>query len=176
MTTINDIPAGTWNVDPLHSELSFTARHLMVSKVRGRFTDFNGVVTVGERLEDSHVEAVAQAASIDTNSTDRDAHLRSGDFLDVSAYPQVRFVSTRVTPERLEGELTIRDTTRPVSFDLSFAGVRTDPFGNTKAGFEAETDVNRTEWGLTWNAALEGGGVLVSEKVKLSLDIQLVKA
>lgn len=175
MSTINDIPAGTWTIDAAHSELGFVARHLMVTKVRGSFKDFEGTVKVGDQITDSQVSAVAQIASIETGSADRDAHLKSADFFDVENNPTMSFVSTEVTADSLTGDLTIKGITKPVTFDLEFTGLATDPWGNQKAGFEASADINRKDWGLEWNVALEGGGVLVSEKIKINLDIQLTK-
>src|SRR6478672_10440945 len=176
MATINDLPAGTWTVDASHSVLGFVARHLMVTKVRGSFTDFEGTVKVGDDVADSQVSAVAQLASIETGSADRDAHLRSADFFDVENNPTMSFTSTEVSADSLKGDLTIKGITKPVEFDLEFNGLATDPWGNQKAGFEASTEINRKDWDLGWNVALEGGGVLVSEKIKLNLDIQLTKA
>jgi polyisoprenoid-binding protein YceI len=176
MATINDLPAGTWTVDPSHSELGFVARHLMVTKVRGAFKEFEGSVKVGDDLADSQVSAVAQLASVDTGSADRDTHLRSADFFDVENNPTMSFTSTEVSADSLKGDLTIKGITKPVEFDLEFNGLATDPWGNQKAGFEASTEINRKDWDLGWNVALEGGGVLVSEKIKLNLDIQLTKA
>ena len=174
--TLANLTPGTWAVDAAHSDVAFVARHLMVTKVRGRFTDVSGTVTVAEDFGASSVSAAAVVASVDTGNADRDAHLRSADFFDAEAYPEITFVSTVVTPDSLTGDLTIKGVTKTVTFDLDFGGVATDPWGNTKAAFEARTDVSRKDWGLTWNAALEGGGVLVSDKVTISLDIQLVKA
>jgi polyisoprenoid-binding protein YceI len=176
MAHINNLPAGSWTVDASHSELGFVARHLMVTKVRGSFKEFEGTVKVGDSLSDSQVTAVAQLGSIDTGSADRDAHLRSADFFDVENNPTMSFISTEVTEGSLTGDLTIKGVTKPVTFDLDFTGLATDPWGNEKAGFEATTEINRKDWGLEWNVALEGGGVLVSEKIKLNLDIQLTKA
>ncbi len=175
MARLTDLTPGTWAVDPAHTLLTFTARHLMVTKVRGTFSDFTATVEVGSSFPDSKVTATVQLASVSTGSADRDNHLRSGDFFDVENTPEMTFVSTRVTESSLEGDLTIKGVTKPVVFDLTFLGVAQDPWGNTKAAFEAETEVQRKEWGLTWNAALEGGGVLVSEKVKINLDVQLLK-
>lgn len=172
---ITQIPASTWTVDASHTEVGFTARHLMVSKVRGQFKDVEGTVTVGEPFSTSQVTATVQLASIETGSADRDAHLKSADFFDVENNPVMTFVSTDVSEDTLKGDLTIKGVTRPVEFDLEFGGVATDPWGNTKAGFEAEAEINRKDWGLEWNVALEGGGVLVSEKVKIKLDVQLLK-
>ena len=170
------LPTGTWAVDASHTEVGFTARHLMVTKVRGKFTVVEGTVTVAEPFSASQVRATVKLASIDTGSADRDAHLKSADFFDVENNPEMTFVSTEVSEDTLKGDLTIKGVTRPVEFDLEFGGVATDPWGNTKAGFEASTEINRKDFGLEWNVALEGGGVLVSEKVKLNLDIQLTKA
>jgi polyisoprenoid-binding protein YceI len=169
------LPAGTWTVDASHSVLGFVARHLMVTKVRGSFKEFEGSVKVGDALSDSQVTAVVQLASIETGSADRDTHLRSADFFDIENHPTMSFISTDVTEDSLTGDLTIKGITKPVTFDLEFNGLATDPWGNQKAGFEATTEINRKDWGLEWNVAIEGGGVLVSEKIKLNLDIQLTK-
>ena len=176
MTTFSDLTPGTWDVDASHSELGFVARHLMVTKVRGQFKDFRATVTVGEQLEDSSVEATVQLASVETGSPDRDGPLPSADFFDTDNNPEMTFRSTKVTPDTLEGDLTIKGVTQHVVFDLSFNGVAKDPWGGTRAGFEASTEINRKDFGLTWNAAIEGGGVLVSDKVRINLDIQLVAA
>ena len=174
--SITALPTGTWTVDPAHTEVGFTARHLMVTKVRGQFKDVEGTVTVAEPFSASQVQATVKLASVDTGSADRDAHLKGADFFDVENNPEMTFVSTEVSEDTLKGDLTIKGVTRPVEFDLEFGGVATDPWGNTKAGFEATTEINRKDWGLEWNVALEGGGVLVSEKIKINLDIQLLKA
>ncbi len=176
MTSINDLSAGTWNVDAAHSELGFTARHLMVSKVRGKFNEFEATATVADDVTASTINAVVQLASVDTGSADRDAHIKSGDFFDVENNPTMTFTSTEVGADFLKGDLTIKGVTKPVEFDLDFNGLATDPWGNQKAGFEATTEINRKDFGLEWNVALESGGVLVSEKIKINLDIQLVKA
>lgn len=176
MARITDIPAGTWSVDASHSELGFTARHLMVTKVRGQFKEFEGTATVGASLADSQVSATVQLASVDTGSPDRDTHLRGSDFFDVENNPTMTFVSSEVSDGSLKGELTIKGVTRPVEFDLDFNGLATDPWGQQKAGFEASTEINRKDFGLEWNVPLESGGVLVSEKIRINLDIQLVKA
>ncbi|HEY8619658.1 MAG TPA: YceI family protein [Dermatophilaceae bacterium] len=176
MTNLSDLTAGTWNVDASHSEVGFAARHLMVSKVRGQFKDFAAVVTVGHPFDQSTVEATVQMASVDANSADRDAHLRSPDFFDVENHPAMTFKSTKVSNDALEGNLTIKGITKPVTFDLDFGGVSADPWGGTRAGFEATTEINRKDFDLSWNAAIEGGGVLVGEKVKIALDVELVRA
>jgi len=175
MASITDLTPGTWTVDPAHSELGFTARHLMVAKVRGKFSDFSGTVEVKEPVTDTVVTATAKLASVDTNSADRDAHLRGADFFDVEKNPEMTFASTSVSDSELAGDLTINGITKPVVFDIEFNGVATDPWGNTKAGFEATTEINRKEWDLNWNAVIEGGGMLVSEKIKIALDIELLK-
>ena len=175
MTAFPGLTAGTWTVDPTHAEVGFVARHLMVAKVRGRFTEVSGTVEVGETLAETSVRAVASAASVSTNQADRDGHLRSADFFDVETYPELTFVSTSVSSDSMTGDLTIKGVTRSVTFDLEFDGVQADPWGNTKAGFTATTAINRSDWGLTWNAALEGGGVLVSDKIALTLEIELLK-
>jgi polyisoprenoid-binding protein YceI len=169
-------PAGNWKVDHIHSDLRITARHLMVAKVRGTFEDFDASIVVGEDPLDSTVQFEAKAASVTTGTTDRDNHLRSGDFLDAEQYPLVTFESTSLKPSgddwQLDGDLTIRGVTKPVTFDLAFEGAATDPYGNTKAGFSAVGEIERKDWGLTWNVPLENGGVLVSEKFKIEFDIE----
>ncbi|HNV15394.1 MAG TPA: YceI family protein [Dermatophilaceae bacterium] len=175
MTAFPGLTAGTWTVDPTHAEVGFVARHLMVAKVRGRFTEVSGTVEVGETLAETSVRAVASAASVSTNQADRDGHLRSADFFDVETYPELTFVSTSVSSDSMIGDLTIKGVTRSVTFDLEFDGVQADPWGNTKAGFTATTAINRSDWGLTWNAAIEGGGVLVSDKIAITLEIELLK-
>lgn len=175
MSNITNLPAGTWAIDPSHTEVGFVARHLMVTKVRGNFADVAGTVVVAEDVTASTVDVTVQMASVDTRSADRDAHLKSADFFDVENYPTMRFVSTSFDGEELTGDLTIKDVTKPVTFEVDFNGVQADPWGNTKAGFEAEAEIKRADWGLTWNAAIEGGGVLVSDKIKIVLDVQLLK-
>jgi polyisoprenoid-binding protein YceI len=175
MTAFPGLTAGTWTVDPTHAEVGFVARHLMVAKVRGRFTEVSGTVEVGETLAETSVRALASAASVSTNQADRDGHLRSADFFDVEAYPELTFVSTSVSSDSMTGDLTIKGVTRSVTFDLEFDGVQADPWGNTKAGFTATTAINRSDWGLTWNAAIEGGGVLVSDKITITLEVELLK-
>lgn len=175
MSSIEHLPAGTWSVDPSHTEVGFVARHLMVTKVRGSFADVAGTVVVGSPVTQSSVDVTVQMASVDTRSADRDAHLRSADFFDVENFPTMHFVSTSFDGDKLTGNLTIKDVTKQVTFEVEFNGTQADPWGNTKAGFEAEAEINRKDWGLTWNAAIEGGGVLVSDKIKIVLDVQLVK-
>ena len=176
MSNLSDLKPGTWTVDASHSEVGFTARHLMVSKVRGQFKDFAAVVSITQPFEQSTVEATVQLASVDTNAADRDTHLKSADFFDVENNPAMIFKSSKVTNHSLEGDLTIKGITKPVTFDLDFGGISADPWGGTRAGFEATTEINRKDFNLTWNVAIEGGGVLVGEKVKIALDVELVQA
>ncbi|MGW2252158.1 YceI family protein [Kitasatospora sp. NPDC001660] len=172
---------GDWAIDTAHSEVGFSVRHAMVTNVKGRFTDYDGKLHLdGTTPGNSTAELVIKVASIDTNQAQRDEHLRTGDFFAVDAYPEIRFRSTsterlRGDSYRMTGELTIKDTTRPIVLDLDFTGSATDAYGAARVGFEGTTVVNRTDFGLTYNAALETGGVLIGEKVKLSFDISAVK-
>lgn len=173
------LTSGTYTIDPAHTDVGFVARHAMVTKVRGRFTEVEGSVTFGDDIASSTAAATIQAASVTTGSADRDGHLRSGDFFDVEQHPTITFAASGVRADGddyvLDGDLTIKGVTRPVSLDVEFEGVATDPYGNQRAGFSASTDVEREDWGLTWNAALETGGVLVSKRIKLQLDISAIK-
>jgi polyisoprenoid-binding protein YceI len=168
--------AGTWRIDPLHSDLTITARHLMVAKVRGTFEDLDATIVVAEDPSQSTVEIEAKAASVTTGTRDRDTHLRSADFLDAEQHPLISFKSTDLSPAgkrwKLTGDLTIRGVTRPVQFDLTFEGAATDPYGTIKAGFTAVGEIERRDWGLTWNVPLENGGMLVSEKFKIEFDVE----
>jgi polyisoprenoid-binding protein YceI len=174
--TLDGLVPGVWAVDPSHSEVGFTARHLMVSKVRGRFTDYEATVTIAPNVLDSTVEATVQLESVETKDEKRDAHLRSADFFHTDQHPTMTFRSTGIRENGrdfyLDGDLSIRGVTKPVTFDLEFNGVVTTPWGGQSAGFSAETEINRKDWGLEWNVALESGGVLVSEKVKIALEIE----
>ena len=168
---------GTWKLDPSHTNVGFVARHLMVTKVRGRFTDVDGEIHIGETPEDSGVQVRIGAASIDSGDQRRDEHLRSPDFLDIERFPELTFRSTDVevtgdTTLKVSGLLTIRAVSKPVVLDVEYEGVTADPWGNTKAGFTATTEIEREQFGITWNAVLEGGGVLVSNKVKVEIDVQ----
>ncbi len=174
-STLNGLSTGTWAIDPTHSEVGFIARHLMVTKVRGSFADVAGTVEVSDELSQSVANVTIKTGSVSTGTADRDAHLRGEDFFASDEFPDMTFVSTSFDGETLVGDLTIKGVTKPVTLDVEFNGVATDPWGNEKAGFEAEGELNRTDWGLTWNASLEKGGVLVSEKIKLVLDVQLAK-
>jgi polyisoprenoid-binding protein YceI len=179
-SALASLTAGTWTVDAGHSTVAFSARHLMVAKVRGSFDQFEGTITVGENPLESKVEAVVQIASINTKDESRDGHLKSPDFFDVEQFPTMSLVSTGIEARGadyvLHANLTIKGVTKPVDFDLEFDGVVADPWGNTKAGFTAETEINRKDFGLEWNVALETGGVLVGEKVKITLEIEALKA
>ncbi len=183
LSTATTLPAGmtagTYAIDPAHSEVGFVARHAMVTKVRGRFTEVEGTLTFGDDVESSTATATIKTASVITGSADRDGHIKGADFFDVEKYPTITFAATGVRADGgayvLDGNLTIKDVTRPVSLPVQFEGVATDPFGNQRAGFSASTVVEREDWGLTWNAALETGGVLVSKKVTLQLDISAIK-
>jgi polyisoprenoid-binding protein YceI len=171
-----DIPAGTWQIDTAHSGVTFSVRHLMVSKVRGRFASFSGTITVAENPLESFVEATVDMSSVDTNDAGRDEHLRTNDFFDIANFPTMTFRSTGVEESggdyKLHGDLTIKGVTRPVTFDLEVGGVSRDPWGNTKAGFTASGTVNRKDYGMEWNAALETGGVVVGDKVTIELDVE----
>ena len=168
---------GTWTLDAGHTRAEFVARHMMVTKVRGHFERLSGEITVADRVEDSRVDVVLDAASIISGSQQRDDHLRSADFLDVEKYPTLTFHSTKVeqtgpTSLKVIGDLTIRDQTHPVTLDVDFEGVERTPWGNTVAGFSARAEINREDWGMTWNAALETGGVLVSKKVIIEIEAE----
>jgi len=182
MTTasVTETPTGDYQIDAAHSTIGFVARHAMVTKVRGTFDTFEGHAHIDEDRTKSTVELTIQAASINTRNEQRDAHLRSNDFIDMDNHPQIRFVSTRVEPvsdtrARVTGELTIKGVSRPVTVEFEFTGAATDPFGNLRVGFEGSTTINRRDWGVNWNAALEAGGVLVSDKVTLEFDISAIK-
>jgi len=171
-----------WNIDLTHSGVNFSIRHMVVSKVRGRFTKFTGVLNLDdEDITRSVVEATIDASSIDTGTEQRDAHLKSADFFDVEKYPELRFRSTRIEKldddrYRVVGQLTIRDVTREVALDVEGGGRAKDPWGNERTGFVAKTTLDRKDFGLRWNQALETGGVLVGDRVDVELDVQGVKA
>ncbi|MDJ0952241.1 MAG: YceI family protein [Acidimicrobiia bacterium] len=180
MSTLTLPTTGTWSVDPTHTTVGFSARHLMAAKVRGSFKTFSGSITMSDSPESSSVSVSIDAASIDTGVEDRDNHLRSPDFLDVENYGSLEFVSTAVRPVaggyEVDGTLTIRNTTRPVTLQMEYAGVMTDPWGNEKAIFSASTTINREDFGLTWNAPLEAGGWLVGKEVQIDIEVQAAKA
>lgn len=172
---------GTWTIDPAHTRLGFVARHAMVTKVRGSFTDFEGTMTLdGANPANSSANLTVQLASIDTGSPDRDGHVKSADFFDVENNPTMTFTSTSVKQTDddefiLVGDLTIKGVTKPVEIKVEADGVVADPFGNTRAGFEGSAEISRKDFGLTWNVPLDGGGVLVSDKIKIELDVSATK-
>lgn len=170
---------GTWVADKAHLKIGFLARHLMVTRVRGHFDEYDVKVDIADDLTDSKIEATMEAASITTGALDRDNHLRSADFLDAENYPQLRFVSTGITRDgddfKVTGDLTIREATKPVTLDVTFDGVAADPWGNDHLGFTAKTVLAREDWDLTWNAPLEGGGWLVSKEVTIDIEGELVR-
>lgn len=181
MADLSALTPGVWNVDPSHSTIGFVARHLVVAKTRGVFTSFSGVLDIAPEPLLSTVEASVDTASVSTKDDNRDGHLRSADFFDVENHPTMTLKSTGIKEGRggdyvLIADLTIRGVTHSVEFDLEFEGVSPDPWGGTRAGFTASADINRKDWGLEWNVALETGGVLVGEKVKIELEIEAIKA
>ncbi len=178
---LSDI-SGEYVIDPSHTRIGFSARHAMVTSVRGSFGDFEGTAHVDTANPSaSTAKLVIRTASIDTGSADRDGHLRSGDFFDADANPEITFTTTQVDRVeddvwRLTGDLAIKGVSKSVAIDFESTGSAVDPFGNTRIGFEGATTINRKDWGLTWNAALETGGVLVSEKIKLEFDVSAIKS
>jgi polyisoprenoid-binding protein YceI len=174
-------PTTTWKLDASHSNVEFSAKHLMITTVKGRFAELEGSVTANESSPSaSHVEVSINAASIDTRTEQRDQHLRSADFLDAESFPKITFKSTKVagTKEKLTltGDLTIRGTTKPVTLDVTYEGEGKDPWGGQRIAFTATGKIDRREFGLVWNQALESGGVLVSNDIKLHIDAQFVQA
>lgn len=183
-TTTRETTGSTWTIDPVHTQVEVAVRHMMITTVRGRFPDVQGTITVDEEDPGSSgVEVTIDAAGIDTRNEDRDAHLRSEDFLDVEEYPEITFRSTRIEGAhdepgesfRVVGDLTIRGETREVVLDATYEGTGEDPWGGTRAGFSASTEIDRRDFGLRWNQALETGGVLVANKVKIELEVQAVR-
>lgn len=172
---------GTWVIDPAHSSIEAIARHMMVSKVRGRFESFSGTIEVADDPTRSEVEVSIDAKTINTNEDKRDQHLRSEDFLYADEYPQLAFESTDIehvegNRYRMVGDLTIRGETEPVELDVEYFGTDVDPFGNERALFQATTTLNRENWNMTWNKALETGGLFVGKELAVELDVQLVRA
>ena len=176
ITTIPGYVAGTWQIDPVHSEVGFTVRHMMVSKVRGTFRTVSGTFTTAENPLDSSVEAVIEMASVDTGNPDRDAHVRSGDFFAADTYPTMTYRSTGIREAGdgyvIEGELTLKGTTRSVPLELELGGFGPDAFGGTRAGFTARGAINRSDFGVDFNMAIEAGGVVVGDKVAIELEIE----
>lgn len=183
MSTATDLAAatGTWVIDPSHTNIGFVARHAVITKVRGNFKEFAGTFSFdADNVSASKADVTIQAASFDSANADRDAHVRSGDFLDVEQYPTLTFVSTSFAHKggndfELVGDLTIHGVTRPVTIEAELTGVTQDPWGNTKIGFEGSTTISRKDFDLTWNVVLEAGGVLVSDKIEITLDVQAAK-
>lgn len=184
---MSDTPAtktltGTYTLDTAHSRIGFAARHAMVTKIRGSFNEFGGSGHFdADDPSKTHLQLTIASASVDTRNADRDGHIKGDDFLDVETYPQITFVSTsveRVNDEdyRVTGDLTVRDVTKPVTVDFEFGGAATDPFGNSRIGFDGKTTINRKDWGVNWNAVLEAGGLLVSEKVTLEFEVSAIKS
>ncbi len=180
-STASTLPApGTYVLDPFHTRIGFIARHLMVTKVRGNFGEFDGSITIAEDPAKSTAQATIRALSIETGAADRDNHLRSGDFLEAEKYPELTFANARVVAQKgatftVRGDLTIKDVTKEVELAVELDGVVTDPFGNEKLAVSARTEINREDFGMTWNAALETGGVLVSQKVIIEIEAQAVR-
>ncbi|MET3203861.1 MULTISPECIES: YceI family protein [unclassified Arthrobacter] len=179
MTLPSGLTSGVWTLDMSHSEIGFTVRHAGISKVRGRFTDASAEARVGSSLAEASLHATVKTASFDSGDANRDGHVKGADFFDVEKYPEMTFRATSVEGDgedyTLTGDLTIRGITKPVELEVEFSGVAVDPFGATRAGFSAECEISRKEFGLTWNAALEAGGLLVSDKVKINVEAALVK-
>jgi polyisoprenoid-binding protein YceI len=177
-TTLPGYVAGTWDIDPVHSEVGFTARHMMVSKVRGRFTQFSGELVTAPDLLQSSVTATIELTSIQTGNEQRDQHIRSADFFEVDKYQTMTYRSTGLRPEGdhyvLDGELTLRDVTKQIPLKLELNGFGPDPYGGTRAGFTATGELNRSDFGVNFNATLETGGVVVSDKIGLQLEIEAV--
>ena len=173
--------AGVWTVDPSHSRVAFVARHMMVAKVRGSFSGYSVDLTIGEDPTQSSLSVSIDAATLDTNDEARDGHVKSADFLDVETYPTITFVSTSVEPAKgddhwaVKGDLTVHGVTKPVALEVELSGVAADPWGNDRAIYEAELEIDREDFGLTWNQPLAGGGVLVGKKVKIELEIESVR-
>ena len=179
MSVLSTLAAGTYTIDASHSRVGFSARHAMVTKVRGSFNDYQGSAVVADGAATVSIEILA--ASIDTRSADRDGHLQSGDFFDVATFPKITFKSSSVKDSgsdkiSVTGDLTIKDVTKPITIEFEYTGTAKDPFGNDRFGFEGEAEINRKDFGLTWNAALETGGILVSENIKLEFEISTIAA
>ncbi|MDT7724468.1 MAG: hypothetical protein QOI21_1044 [Actinomycetota bacterium] len=181
MTTAFTQLTGKYDFDPTHTRIGFVARHAMVTKVRGQFKEFTGTLLIdGDEPGKSSAAVNIKAHSVDTANADRDGHLRSSDFLQLDTYPEISFVSTDIrhtgdTDFEVTGDLTVKDVTKSVTVKIAHEGVATDPYGNVRIGFEGSTTISRKDFGITWNAALETGGVLVSDKVVLEFDVSAIK-
>jgi len=174
------VPAGTWSVDPIHSSVGFSVKHLGIANVRGKFEDFHGTLEIGEGDETARASGIVQGVSINTGDSGRDEHLRSADFFGVEQNPELRFESTAITQIDddtfdIEGELTMNGITKPVKLQAEVEGTETDPWGNERVGLEVRGQLNRGDWDMTFNQALGSGNLLVGEKVRLELDISAVK-
>ena len=178
MTNLTDT-TGTWQIDPTHTTIGFSVRHAMIAKVRGRFTDFAGSFTLdGENPANSSAQLTVLLTSVDTQNDDRDNHLRSAEFFDVESFPEMTFISTGVEAKGndfvVTGQLSVHGVTKSVPVKFELVGISQDPWGNTRIGFEGEAEINRRDFGLEWNVALDTGGVLVSENIKINLDVEAV--
>jgi polyisoprenoid-binding protein YceI len=180
MSALSDLTPGTWTADTAHSHVGFTVRHMVVSKVRGSFDKFDAKLTIADDPLQSTVEATIDLASINTGDEGRDGHVKGGDFFDIEQFPTMEFTSTGIRPNGsdylLDGELTIKGVTKPITLDLEFNGVTKDPWGATRAGFSATGEVNRGDYGISYNAVLETGGVLIGEKLKVEIEVEAVKS
>ena len=178
MSDLSALTPGTWTVDAGHSTVGFSVRHLMVAKVRGQFTAFSGSITVADEPLQSKVEATVDAGSIDTRDASRDGHLKSADFFEIETYPTMTFTSTSVTPDgddyKVVGDLTLKGVTKSVELELEFNGVHPDPWGGTRAGFSAETEISRKQFGVDFEVPMDGPGVVVGDKVKVYLEVEAV--
>lgn len=177
-TTVPGYQVGTWNIDPIHSDVSFTVRHMMVSKVRGRFGKFEGqIITAADPMQSS-ATATVDLSSIDTNDANRDGHLRSADFFDVETHPKMTFQSTSISGEGGEytvvGDLTLHGVTKPITLKVEANGFGPDAYGGTRAGFTATGEISRKDFGIEFNMPLEGGGVVVGDKVQITLEVEAV--
>jgi polyisoprenoid-binding protein YceI len=176
--TLPELTTGTWTIDPAHSQVGFSVRHLMVSKVKGSFKKFSGSVIVPEDASQTTIDVSIDMSSVDTGEENRDNHLRSGDFFSAETFPTMEFKATSVSKKggdyALAGDLTIHGATKPVTLDVEFNGVGPDPWGGTRAGFSAETEISRKEYGITFDMPLDGGGVTIGDKVKILLEIEAV--
>lgn len=179
MSVLSTLPAGTYTIDGSHSRVGFSARHAMVTKVRGSFNEFSGSAVVADGAASLTIEI--SAASIDTRNADRDGHLQSPDFFDAATFPNLTFASTSVKDSGsdklvVEGNLTIKDVTKSITIEFEYSGTAVDPYGNARYGFEGSSEINRKDFGLVWNAALETGGVIVSDAIKLEFEISTIAA
>lgn len=176
MASLQDITPGTWNVDATHSEIGFVARHLMVTKVRGKFERFDADTVVAEDPKQSKVHFTVHMDSFTTGNEQRDGHVKSADFFDVENYPTMTFTATNITDDEITGDLTLKGITKPVTFEYEFNGLTDDPWGGTRAGFEANGEINRKDFNIQFDGKAESGNALVSDKIKINLDLQFVKA